>query len=418
MDEISTYETNEPLSDRFRLALLIITACMGLLGVYAIYAVFTSGIEWGFDIDWNCFKSPIFPVLAVIGFFLQFLNWQHSSMETWIGTKGPNDSKMKWEKSNDIMDVMFGGCLMPIIMHLVVYPCVIGAIIWYAIMGAVHLLGKASPFVISALIAGVVFLFYRLGNKTSANRYRVAILAALTLVEGAALAGTAYYMKNHDSISIFSNFSDDSEWAESIGICTITGDGVNLRVGPGTNFEKSGYSVSAGEAYPLLEESGEWVKIDYNSTPLWLSNRFCQLTYGNGGDETVSEDDDLGCWTGDEQSEENTAVETVEEAAPEVINPISGATSLTGKLDGKYEIVLQYTVNDDGSVNGSYYYTKYKTPISISGEISGGNMTLEEHTNGNLTGRFIGTVTSDGFDGVWESADGSRTMDCTLRRIE
>ena len=434
MDEILSYENEESLSDRYRLYVTIITVCMTLLGIYAIYAVFTSGIDWGFDIDWNCFKSPFFPVLAVIGFFLQFFNWQHTSMETWIGTKKPTDNDFKWKKSNDIMDVMFGGCLMPILSHLLIIPCIYGALMWYAIMGALHLLGKVSPFMITALIAGVVFMFYRLGNNISTNRYRMAILVIFTLMEGGILGGTAYLMKNYDSISIFNSMSVSSENAVSIGICKITGNGVNLRLGPGTDFEKSGMSVSAGETYPLLEESGDWVKIDYNGTPLWLSSKFCAITHKNDNGENTNiiyKEDDLGCWTGDEETETyathtdtyearqegEASMESVTEPAVEITNPIPGATALTGKLDGKYEIVLQYLKDENGNVTGSYYYTKYKSPISISGEYDGTTMTLEERTNGNLTGRFIGRSTSDGFDGIWESADGSKTMDCTLRRI-
>ncbi len=99
----------------------------------------------------------------------------------------------------------------------------------------------------------------------------------------------------------------------------------------------------------------------------------------------------------------------------EVINPIPGATVFTGKLDGRYEIVMQFAGNgSDGELQGAYYYTKYKSPIALRGERDGSNVTLEEYTDGNLTGRFLGRVSESGFDGVWESADGSKTMDCTL----
>lgn len=102
----------------------------------------------------------------------------------------------------------------------------------------------------------------------------------------------------------------------------------------------------------------------------------------------------------------------------EIVNPIPGATALTGKLDGKYEIVMQFTDPDvNGNVSGSYYYTKYKTPIALNGELEGDRLTLEERTNGNLTGRFIGRLTSTGFDGIWTSADESTTRDCVLTFI-
>ena len=428
MEEIEIYENNDTTPDRYRLSVIITAACMALLGIYAIYSVFTSGIEWGFDTDWNCLKSPIFPVFAFIGFFLQFFNWQHFSQTTWIGTKKSGESKVKWEKSYDVTDVVFGSIVIPLLTHLIIVPCIYGAILWYLIIGALHLLGKISPFLISALIAAIVFMFYCIGCNVSTNRYRVAIFVALSLVEAGILGGTAYFMNNHDNISIFSNLSSGPTLSDPIGTCTVTGNGVNLRVGPGTSFDKSGNTVSSGESYPLLEESGGWVKIDYYGNPLWMSDKFCALSYKNNGDENaIYEEDDMGCWRGDE--DEGTAtVQTgndnpndvgvsLPEPSVEVANPIPGAIALAGKLDGKYEIVLQYLQEEDGKVSGTYYYTKYKTPIRISGEVNGDTMTLEEYTGENLTGRFIGTISTNSFDGVWQSADGSKAMDCTLYRV-
>ncbi|MDE6771647.1 MAG: hypothetical protein K2J49_03500, partial [Muribaculaceae bacterium] len=166
----------------------------------------------------------------------------------------------------------------------------------------------------------------------------------------------------------------------------------------------------------------------YYGNPLWMSDKFCALSYKNNGDENaIYEEDDMGCWRGDE--DEGTAtVQTgndnpndvgvsLPEPSVEVANPIPGAIALAGKLDGKYEIVLQYLQEEDGKVSGTYYYTKYKTPIRISGEVNGDTMTLEEYTGENLTGRFIGTISTNSFDGVWQSADGSKAMDCTLYRV-
>lgn len=291
----------------YRNAVIGLTVCLGVLGIYTVYNVFTTDIEWGFKINWNCFKSPFFPMLAVIGFFLQFFDWQHTSMETWIGRKGPHDSDYKWEKSNDIMDSLFGGCLWPLLSHLLIIPCVYGAIMWYAIMGLLHILGKLSPFFITALAATVVFFFYKWANGFSGHKYRVAMLVGLTVVSAAVLGGTAYYMKNPGSMATASN----APKLNYIGTCQITGNGVNLRHGPGTEYDKLGVTVSSGESYPLLEEADGWVKIDYKGSSAWLSSKFCEIQYpvteGEGMD-----DDDPGCWTGDEE-EEPTAVEPVQE---------------------------------------------------------------------------------------------------------
>lgn len=296
--ETENFYTDE--KNTFKKAVIVITACLGLLGAYAIYSVFTADISWGFKINWNCFESPLFPVLAVLGFFLQFFNWQHFSMETWIGTKkaGESESARKWEKSNDITDVLFGGCLMPLLGHLIIVPCMIGAILWYSIMGLVHILGKLSPFFISALIIALVYFFFILAMKFAEKNKRVVILSVLTVAAGAILGATIYLMNNPDSLGASGNAPVKPE-LEPIGMCIITGNDVNLRQGPGTDYNKIGKTVSANESYPLLGESDGWAKIDYNGTPAWLSAKFCTLAYDS---DQGMDDDDPGCWSEEDEN--------------------------------------------------------------------------------------------------------------------
>lgn len=295
MDNKDYFNASDSSTEVYRKAVVVLTICLGILGVYTIYTVWTTDVNWGFKINWNCFKSPFFPVLAVIGFFLQFFNWQHMSMESWIGRKGPNDSDYKWEKNYDIMDNMFNGCLMPLLSHLIFIPCLYGALMWYAIMGLVHVLGKLSPLFITALVVVVVFFFYRWANGYYGHKYRVAMLAGLAVVAAALFSGTAYYMTHPNVISDNSNNKPSY-----IGICHITGNGVNLRQGPGTEYDKLGMTVSEGESYFLLGESGDWVKIDYNGSEAWLSSKFCNIVYDSAEGEGM-DDDDLGCWTGDDE---------------------------------------------------------------------------------------------------------------------
>lgn len=333
---------NEQVGGLYQKAVVVLTVVLGLLGVYTVYTVFTTDIEWGFKINWNCFKSPFFPVLAVIGFFLQFLNWQHMSMESWIGTKGPNDSDYKWERNHDIIESMFGGCLVPLLSHLLIIPCLYGAAMWYAIMGLVHVLGKLSPFFITALVAALIFFYYRWTTGFSAHKYRVVMLLALTIVAAAVLGGTAYYMRNPSSISS----SSETIGLSSIGTCHISGTGVNLRQGPGTEFNKIGVQVSSGESYPLLGEEGDWVKIDYNGSPAWLSSKFCTLIYDVAQGEGM-DDDDPGCWTGDEAEpdiyNEGNPTSDVQEMPSiyEQVSPQSNTLSPTEVIESPVPVVRE-----------------------------------------------------------------------------
>lgn len=288
MNEMGEYieeaEATAP-SSSYKTAVTTITVCLALIGAFTIYSVFTSDVDWGFKFSWNCFESKLFVVLSILGFFLQFINWQHASTETWIGTKKEGDRDYKWEKSNDVMDVLFGKIVWPLISHLLIFPCMYGAIMWYAIMGLIYLLGKMTPIFISILVIGLIFLFYKMATNVSDHKYRVAFLVAFTILGASILAGTSYAMSNP---SMFSSEQIDDE-AASLGTCLITGNGVNLRQGPGTEYDKIGVMVSAGETYPLLEDAGEWVKINYNGTPAWLSSKFCELNPADNGTETIIE---------------------------------------------------------------------------------------------------------------------------------
>lgn len=310
-------ESNENGVEVYKKVVLGLTIALGLLGVYAIYTVWASDINWGFKINWNCFKSPLFPVLAIVGFFLQFFNWQHTSTETWVGRKKWNGD-VEWEKSDDIMDSLFGGCLWPILSHLIIIPCVYGAIMWYAIMGLLHVLGKMSPLLISLLIAAVVFFFYKIANSYVTQKYRVFFLIGFALFGLMLIGGTAYFMTNPGIMSSSAE-SVQATALKSLGNCEITGKDVNLRQGPGTNYDKLGVTVSSGETYPLLGEDNGWVKIDYNGSPAWLSSKFCNLTY-SGSSTAEDPDEDLGYRTDDGESEgiDNEGERIVSKEATEV----------------------------------------------------------------------------------------------------
>lgn len=150
-----------------------------------------------------------------------------------------------------------------------------------------------------------------------------------------------------------------------------------------------------------------------------------EITLSENGNSSADNDEEVVY----EEIEENDNVsfeEPINESSyeeketVEIVHPIEGAIAVTGKLDGKYGIVMQFSHPDDsGIITGEYYYIKYKVPIALSGMMGeDGIIRLEEITNGNLTGRFIGKMTREGFDGIWESADGTKTMTCQLENIE
>lgn len=101
------------------------------------------------------------------------------------------------------------------------------------------------------------------------------------------------------------------------------------------------------------------------------------------------------------------------------IQPVGETTEgkvYEGKIDNKYGIVMELSINDE-YVTGSYYYTSKKSPITLSGSIDNGNIIrLEETVKGKSTGQFVGSYTPDEISGTWISADGGKEMPFIVTR--
>ncbi|MCC7305946.1 MAG: hypothetical protein IT173_00125 [Acidobacteria bacterium] len=65
-----------------------------------------------------------------------------------------------------------------------------------------------------------------------------------------------------------------------------------------------------------------------------------------------------------------------------------------GRVDNKYEVEL--SIRQDGNnLSGSYYYTKYKIPLKLDGNISGNRVVIYGYENGKLIDTFKGDVKKD-----------------------
>lgn len=107
---------------------------MAIAGLYVAWSYVSSDKDFGFDIEWKFWNSSfLWPILSIIGFFLQFLDWQHTSFkEGWV----VKDSwgREKFVENNDVISSVFGGCVFPLIAHLFIIPCAYGAVLYYVII--------------------------------------------------------------------------------------------------------------------------------------------------------------------------------------------------------------------------------------------------------------------------------------------
>jgi len=100
--------------------------------------------------------------------------------------------------------------------------------------------------------------------------------------------------------------------------------------------------------------------------------------------------------------------------------PISAQTSkafykhFKGKIDGKYEVVMDLNRHGE-ELSGSYYYTKYKIPMAISGKIRGNQITLEEFApSQQKTGSFVGQLNGENLSGTWYNVTKSKSFSFAL----
>ena len=90
-------EGQEPVNEgnsSYKYVLYATTALVAAAALYVGWLYVSSDKDWGFQIEWAFWKSTtLWPILSVIGFFLQFFNWQHMSFDEGFLVKKPTGEK-------------------------------------------------------------------------------------------------------------------------------------------------------------------------------------------------------------------------------------------------------------------------------------------------------------------------------------
>ncbi len=188
MDKLLVYGTGpQYLSDSVQTRKVrIMSVCfIALSFVVALFAGWGMAMQdLDFDIEWNCFESPtLYVTLCIIGFFLQFSKklYTHASYDTYDVYKDDYGKVKKIEKNNDILTVVEGQIIMPILAHLLIYPMIIGAIMYYLIMIGFAFIQGIMPFIFGGLIIASVYLLYLISKRLLARKYRVGLISFATL---------------------------------------------------------------------------------------------------------------------------------------------------------------------------------------------------------------------------------------------
>jgi hypothetical protein len=89
---------------------------------------------------------------------------------------------------------------------------------------------------------------------------------------------------------------------------------------------------------------------------------------------------------------------------------------LHGKIDNKYDIVMQLHFNGDHSVSGFYYYNNYQSAIELSGKLENGLLKLTEHDKDyNDTAVFEATVSGTMLSGNWTNLKTKKVLEFVVK---
>lgn len=164
---------------------------------FFIYEMFTT-TDFGITVQWNIFKSAWFGPLFGLGVILAIINWGkfgHWSSQSYNVYKDGNGKKYI-ERNDDIADNMFTHILLPILGHFVIEPIIYACLIFYPLMCVFAILGIILPYVISALLIGIVIIPFLGVRYILQMRCRSLILFLVTFIVTGGLTWAAISMQN------------------------------------------------------------------------------------------------------------------------------------------------------------------------------------------------------------------------------
>jgi hypothetical protein len=126
---------------------------MSAAGLFFSYEmIFTS--DWGFDVEWNMFKSPLIYPLWLIGLVIAVIRFgkTHWSYDEVIETEDSWGNKKLWV-NNDLVSWMFSHIAWPIIGHLFIEPLMYAALIYYPLMCILYFVGAFLPYILTIIVA-------------------------------------------------------------------------------------------------------------------------------------------------------------------------------------------------------------------------------------------------------------------------
>ncbi|MCF3941859.1 N-acetylmuramoyl-L-alanine amidase [Oceanobacillus alkalisoli] len=149
---------------------------------------------------------------------------------------------------------------------------------------------------------------------------------------------------------------------------TIDEDNLNVRSGPGTDFDPIG-RVDSGDEYEILEETDEWIKIQYDDSEGWVTKEFVTINQDESNEQTIEDEEKTNESSLSTVSIQQDGTHLRKEASPQ-----SDIVAFTEKNE-EFEVVSETEnwleiSNDDvtGFVLRDYVENKGKRNTSLRGK--------------------------------------------------
>lgn len=165
--------------------------CGGLLSAVSIFFIvemFTVP-DFGFDVQWNIFKSVWIWPLYVVGIILaivfwgKFGHWGGQPYDVYEDSNGKKYAK----RNDDITENMFGHFIMPLMGHFVIEPLVYACIIYYPVVCVFAIVGAVLPYLLTLVLIGMCAGVFMSRKYVGKVRFHSAILVLGTLIITAVL---------------------------------------------------------------------------------------------------------------------------------------------------------------------------------------------------------------------------------------
>lgn len=249
--------------------LYLLAAVVLAASLYVAWRYISSERNWSEWVEWNFWKSNIlYPILCIIGFFLQFTMDGPSSRITVVTDSWGN--KRYFEEDD--------GCFVTLISHLLVIPCLIGIILYYVIMVPFALISTFIPYLAAAVCVGIAILFFLVARGFADKSFSlVRLLFALVLA-----LSLLYAIAMPTDLRIDGTTVTTESAPKTLGKIKVIAQMANFRTGPGTKYsictraDGTRLTAKRGEHYDVLAIEGNWYKVALPSgEEAYISKSLC-----------------------------------------------------------------------------------------------------------------------------------------------